>query len=95
LLILFPWRGEQLGTFFVTLIMFAYVIVGMWMRQHYLIVLGVGVTIATLVGYVLDMCIRGGVIDMPRILNLWLAVTGGGALLLTGILLRRQRRDKP
>ncbi len=85
LIVLAPWRHEQFLTFVVTFIMFAYVVMGLWLRFRFMVVLGLVVTAAAVVGYFLS----------PRgwgTLNLWLAATGGAALLGSGLYLTVQAR---
>jgi hypothetical protein len=63
-----------------TVPMLAYVIMGLWGCGNYMIWLGLGVTVLTVVGLVL----------VPAWFYLWMALFGGGALFLAGILSRRQ-----
>jgi hypothetical protein len=60
--------------------MFVYVIMGLWGYGNYMIWLGLGVTVATVVG----------ALAVPHYFYLWMAVFGGGALLATGVLARRR-----
>jgi len=88
LALLWPWTGAQLGVFAVTLVMFAYIVMGLWLDMPFLAWLGVLVTILAAGGYVgclLAAQIRG-------YLNLWVGLTGGGALLAAGIYLMRRWR---
>ncbi len=75
LTLLTPWRGEQMGAFITTAIMFAYVVMGLWLRMSFFVALGVLVTALTFGGYF---------VFYPEWMNLWLAATGGGALLVSG-----------
>jgi hypothetical protein len=65
-----------------TVPMFAYVVMGLWRREDYIVWLGLGVTALTLIG----------LFFVPAWFFLWMAGLGGGALLLTGVLARRQWR---
>ena len=67
-----------MGAFITTAIMFAYVVMGLWLRMAFLTALGVLVTALTLGGYLLFY---------PEWLNLWMAFTGGGAVLASGVYL--------
>ena len=75
LTLLTPWRGEQMGAFITTAIMFAYVVLGLWLRMPFFVGLGVLVAALTFGGYF---------VFYPEWMNLWLAGTGGGALLAAG-----------
>ena len=77
--ILKPHHGIQLNAFMCTAIMFAYVVIGLWFKCYYMLWLGIGVTCTTLVGFFL----------IPTAYYcLWMAPTGGGALLGTGLYIR-------
>ncbi len=65
-----------------TAVMFAYVVMGLWLAVPYLAYTGVGVTGMTAVGFYL----------LPGYFMLWMAVFGGGALFGTGIYIRRHWR---
>ncbi|MCK4752246.1 MAG: hypothetical protein KAS75_02285 [Planctomycetes bacterium] len=76
LFILEPRNSIQSNAFFCTIAMFAYVIMGLWDTSRFLLWLGLGVTVCVLIGYYL----------VPhQYYCLWMAPTGGGALLVTGI----------
>lgn len=85
LAVLWPWRGEQLGLFLITLVMFAYVVMGLWLEMRFMLWLGLGVTALAGVGYVLSIWV-------PGYLNLWLGLPGGAALLASGLYLTRRWR---
>jgi hypothetical protein len=85
LAILWPWGTEQLGTFIVTLIMFAYVVLGIWLGLHFLLWLGLGVTGVAVAGYFMSSMI-------PGYQNLLLGLLGGSALLVSGLYLMRYNR---
>jgi hypothetical protein len=85
LAILWPWRGEQLGMFLVTLVMFAYVVMGLWLEMGFMLWLGLTVTALAGAGYVLSFWV-------PGYLNLWLGLAGGSALLASGLYLMRRWR---
>jgi len=80
LAVLRPWRGEQLGMFLVTLVMFAYVVMGLWLEMRFMLWLGLAVTVLAGAGYVFSFLV-------PGYLNLWLGLTGGSALAASGLYL--------
>lgn len=69
---------RQLAAFWPTVFMCGYVLAGIWLGRGF-IVLGVAVTLLTLIGYQW----------FGPWLALWLAVVNGGGLLLGGVWLRR------
>jgi hypothetical protein len=73
---------QQLGVFCATIAMFAYVVGGLWLGRFF-IWLGAGVTILTVAGYFFA----------PAWFNLWMAVTGGGSLIVAGLYIRRYWRQ--
>jgi len=77
--ILRPRHGIQINAFMCTTIMFAYVVTGLWFRSYHMLWLGIAVTCITLVGFYL----------IPTdYYCLWMAPTGGGAILGTGLYTR-------
>lgn len=80
LAVLWPWQGYQLSVFLITLIMFAYVVMGLWLRDRFWIYLGLLVTALAAGGYFGSMVI-------PGYLGLYLAIACGGTLLAAGIYL--------
>lgn len=77
--ILRPYRAIQMNAFICTVIMFAYVISGLWAKSYYMIWLGLFVTCITMAGLYL----------IPTSYYcLWMAPAGGGAFLVTGIYIR-------
>ncbi len=58
-----------------TVPMFAYVVMGLWCCGTYMTWLGVGITVTTVVGLFL----------VPSYFYLWMAVTAGGTLIVTGV----------
>ena len=85
LTVLHPWGGYQLSVFISTLIMFAYVVMGLWLQDRFWIYLGLLVTIQALVGYFGSMVV-------PGYLGLYLAIVCGGTLLGAGIYLTVRTR---
>ena len=65
-----------------TIIMFAYVVMGLWLQATYLIVTGLIVTGFTLVGYFFLQPWFWG----------WMGIMGGGALFTSGVYVRKQWR---
>jgi hypothetical protein len=80
LAILWPWNGQQLGMFLVTVVMFAYVVMGLWLKVPLWIWLGLAVTGLAGAGYLSPLVAHG-------YLDLWLGATGGSALLAVGLYL--------
>jgi len=78
LLMLRPMVGMQVGALLVTVAMLGYIVTGLWTDSAFLIWLGLLVTALTLFGFYV----------IPDWFNLWMAPTGGGALLATGLYLR-------
>lgn len=70
--------GEQSGAYFATVPMFAYVLSGLWLGRFF-IWLGTTVTLLTVVGYFF----------VPGWFCLWMAITGGGSLIVAGLYIRR------
>jgi hypothetical protein len=73
-----PRTDAQAGAFFPILIALLYSLVGIWTRGARMLVAGIAVAALTLGGYFL----------LPQYFTLWMAVIGGGALILGGIWLR-------
>jgi len=67
-------KERQFGAYFATVAMFAYVAGGLWLGRFF-IFLGLLVTALTLIGFTL----------FPAYFNLWMAFTGGGALIVSGV----------
>ncbi len=84
LILLFPWHGRQLQIFIVTLIMFAYVVMGLWLEMRLMLWLGIVVTAFSVGGYI------GLSYVLPGYLDLWMACMGGGAFLVSGVYLVRK-----
>jgi len=70
-----PLNSLQIALFWITLVMFSYVVAGAWLRMSLLIGIGVGVTVMSLLGYYL----------LPGYFYLWSALFAGGTLLGSGI----------
>ena len=78
-----PFKGIKLNAFLVTVIMFAYVVIGLWLECYFMIWLGLAVTAITLFGFYL----------IPlSYYCLWMALMAGGALLGTGLYIRYRWR---
>ncbi len=80
--LLAPFNGMQCNAFISTAVMFAYVVMGLWFDSRFMIVLGLVVTVATLVGFYL----------LKPYYCLWMAVMGGGAIFGTGLYIRLKWR---
>jgi hypothetical protein len=76
--ILPPLGGSRLGAFFPILGGFAYTLLGIWHRGIRLLVTGVAITALTLLGF----------FWFPDYFALWMAIIGGGGLMLGGVWLR-------
>lgn len=77
--ILRPSHGIQINAFICTVIMFAYVVTGLWSKSFYMLWLGLVVTGFTLIGFYLIP---------PSWYCLWMAPTTGGTLFATGLYMR-------
>jgi len=76
--VMWPVGGLRIGAFVPLLYASIYTGMGLWMGPRYVVV-GVAVFIGTLVGYYF----------LKEYFSLWMAVIGGGSMLLTGLWLRR------
>lgn len=76
-----PTTGAQVGFLLATFAMFGYVVMGLWLDLSFLTV-GLVVTAVATVGYVW----------FQPDFNLWMALLGGGALLGSGLYIRRRWR---
>lgn len=76
---LWPWRTEQFGLFCMLFMMFAYIVMGLWLDVWFLLWDGVAVTVIVGGGYVVLSFFA------PGYLNLWLGLAGGGALAGSGV----------
>jgi hypothetical protein len=74
-----PKNGIEYNAFLCTVIMFAFIVMGLWYSENYMVFLGLAVTATTLLGFYLIP---------PFYYNLWMAPTAGGGLLGTGLYLR-------
>ena len=75
-------NGIQINVFICTAGTFAYVVMGLWLESRFLLWLGLAVTVITLLGYY----------PLREYYNLWMAVTGGGAIFGTGMYIRLRWR---
>lgn len=82
LIILAPFSGIQCNAFICTASMFAYIVMGLWFNNRFMIVLGLALTATTLVGFYV----------LRDFYCLWMAFIGGGALLGTGLYIRLRWR---
>lgn len=74
-----PRTDAQAGAFFPILVAFAYGVMGIWTGALRLILAAVAIAVLTL----------GAFFWLPQLFMLWMAVVGGGALILGGIWFRR------
>ena len=73
-----PQTNAQAGAFFPLLVALMYALVGIWARGLRLLITGVVLAALTLVGF----------FYLPAYFLLWMAVVGGGGLILGGVWLR-------
>jgi hypothetical protein len=73
-----PDLGHRISAYWATVPMFAYVIMGLWLDRFF-IWLGAIVTIATVAGY----------IYIGNYFYLWMAVVGGGSLVVGGAFIKK------
>lgn len=73
-----PQNGSQVGAFFPLLVSLFYAIVGIWAGGRRLIVLSALIVVLTLIGF----------FYLPQYFALWMAVVGGGGLVVGGLWLR-------
>jgi len=76
-----PLTGLQVGALLSSIAMFGYVVMGLWLDRAFLWI-GLSVTAAIVAGYFL----------LPAIFGLWMAVFGGGALIVAGLRIQRRWR---
>jgi hypothetical protein len=82
LMLLAPFSGIQCNAFICTACMFAYIVMGLWFDNRFTIVLGLALTVTTLAGFYV----------LRDFYCLWMAFTGGGALLGAGLYIRLRWR---
>ena len=80
-LIIFPLTSLQVGLLWITIVMFGYIIAGIWLQQPLFIGIGIGVTLTSVVGYYL----------LPHYFWLWAAIFAGLPLIVVGLYSLRQR----
>ncbi len=94
--LLFPWEmmhtggwhefapliARKVSAYAVTVCMFAYVALGLLLLDRFLLFLGLLVTLTTLFGYFF----------ISDYFQLWVAATGGGSLLVSGLFVRKTWR---
>jgi MFS family permease len=73
--LLAPFNGMQMNAFIVTATMFAYIMMGLWFKEMYLIWTGLFVTAMTLIGFFL----------LPHFYCLWMAFMAGGVIFIIGL----------
>ena len=78
-----PLERNQVSIMVVTVVMFGYVVMGLWFGGI-LTWVGLGVTALALIGYFF----------LPEWFSLWMAFLGGGTLFFSGVHLLRQRRSR-
>ena len=83
LVLLWPWNHYQMQAFVAALVMFAYVVMGLWF-DRFLLWLGLAVTTLIVLGYFLFL--------FQPTFWLWMAVMGGGTLMTTGLYIRKAWR---
>ena len=73
-----PRQPMQVGAFFPILVALFYSLIGIWSRGQRMLITGVAIAVLTLIGF----------FYLPAYFMLWMAVVGGGGLILGGIWLR-------
>jgi hypothetical protein len=73
-----PVLERKMALLWVTVCMFAYVVMGVWL-DRFLLWLGGLVTLLSLAGFYFE----------PQYFFLWVAVTGGGSLVISGLFIRK------
>jgi len=73
-----PLLARKISAFMATVAMFAYILAGLWLDRFF-IWLGALVTVATLIGY----------LYIKDYFYLWMAITGGGSLIVGGVFIRK------
>ena len=82
ILLLAPLDALQVFAFMCTLAMFGFSVLGLWFNSPFVVVLGLMVTVAVVLGYLLS----------PAWLYSLVALVGGGAMLATGLYMRVRGR---
>lgn len=82
LFLLAPFSGMQCNAFISTVGLFAYIVMGLWFDNRFMIMLGLALTAATLVGFYI----------LRDFYCLWMAFVGGGAILGAGLYIRLRWR---
>ncbi len=77
-----PPDGMRGALFIVTVAMFGYVVMGIWLSSRVIAWVGIGVTVLALAGYFL----------LPAYFAAWMALLGGGTLIGSGIYISRRWR---
>lgn len=80
-LILFPLTPIQIGMLWITVVMFGAIVAGVWLQEPVSIWLGVGVTVASVIGYYL----------VPSYFWFWAAVFAGSPLVAVSLYYLRKR----
>jgi hypothetical protein len=78
-----PGNGIELNAFMISIMMFAYVVIGLWFGSWLMVILGIVVTAFTLIGFHLVPA---------EYYCLWMAVTAGGGLFGTGLYMKLRWR---
>ncbi|MBE3558622.1 MAG: hypothetical protein IMW89_05270 [Ktedonobacteraceae bacterium] len=82
-LILFPLKPVHIAILWITAVMFSSIMAGIWLRQTVSIVLGVSVTVVTVMGYYL----------LPAYFWLWAATSAGLPLIGVGLYFLSRTND--
>jgi len=73
-----PRDVNDVGAFFPVFVALYYALIGIWTPARRMLVLGIAIAAFTLVGF----------FEFPAIFPLWMAIVGGGGLVLGGVWLR-------
>ncbi|QQE13521.1 hypothetical protein JD969_08705 [Planctomycetota bacterium] len=80
-----PMNGMQFGSVIVLMVMFMFVVTGLWLEVRFLIFIGCLIAAMTVLGYVLA---EHEVINGMRAYALWMSVVCGGLLFGSGVYAR-------
>jgi hypothetical protein len=81
IVLLAPSNPQRIGAYYGTIPMFAYVVGGLWFGRFF-----------TWLGLTVTGLILAGVFLLPQWLNLWIGITGGGSLMVSGFYIRKYWR---
>ncbi|QQE13520.1 hypothetical protein JD969_08700 [Planctomycetota bacterium] len=89
LAVMWPWNGMQFGAAIVVMLMFMYVMMGLWANSRFLIFVGLLVAGLAVAGYFITLV---GWLGDSRRFMLWLALMCGGSMLFSGAYIKLRWR---